>query len=137
MENKLKWIKLKEFCFGFLGFLLGSTIHVLLGYSGYASRTLFGVTFVVIVRALYEVYRNLRHPKLIKKQKQLEKDERNLFIKYKSANIAINVSTFTLAIVWMITIVKGNAPMSYFVSGLLLYMIAVMELSRYYLNKKM
>ena len=57
MEDKLKWRKLKEFFLGLIGFLLGTTIHVLLGYNGYTSRTLFGVTFVVIVRALYDIYR--------------------------------------------------------------------------------
>ncbi|MDR7871462.1 MAG: DUF2178 domain-containing protein [Tissierellaceae bacterium] len=136
MEDKLKWNRLKEFGFGLIGYLLGTIIHALLGYSGYTSRVLFGVTFVVIMRALYDLYRNLRYPKIIEKEKQLEKDERNLFIKYKSAHIAINVSTFTLAIVWIITIIIENRSMSYFVSGSLLYIIAVRELSRYYINKK-
>src|SRR5699024_4243501 len=105
MENKLKWRRLKEFCLGLIGYFLGTIIHALGGYSGHTSRTLFGITFVVIIRALYDIYKRFRYPEVMKKERQLEKDERNLLIQYKSANIAINVTMFTLIIVWLIGVI--------------------------------
>ena len=106
MENKLKWRRLKEFCLGLIGYFLGTIIHALGGYSGHTSRTLFGITFVVIIRALYDIYKRIRYPEIIEKEKQLEKDERNLLIQYKSADISINVTMLILIIVWLVSVIN-------------------------------
>src|SRR5690554_4872275 len=114
MEDKLKWRRLKEFLFGLLGYFLGTIIHSLGGYGGHTSRTLFGITFVVIIRALYDIYKRFRYPEVIRKERQLDKDERNMLIQYRSANIAINVTMFTLAIVWLIGVILKNNFLAYF-----------------------
>ncbi|NMB42759.1 MAG: DUF2178 domain-containing protein [Clostridiales bacterium] len=137
MEDKLKWRRLKEFLFGLLGYFLGTIIHSLGGYSGHTSRTLFGITFVVIIRALYDIYKRFRYPEVIRKERQLDKDERNMLIQYRTANIAINVTMFTLAIVWLIGVILKNNFLAYFAVAVIGCMIVVMELSRYFLNNKM
>lgn len=136
MENKLKWNRLKEFILGFLGMLMGSVIYDLLGYTNSTSRVFFGIVFSIIIRGLFDLYRSFRNPEMIEKEKQLQKDERNIFIKYKAGYISFNMTFFALTILWIVAILKGNDLITYLISGVLIYMVAVMEIGRYYLNKK-
>lgn len=137
MEDKLKWKKLKEFIFALLGMIIGLTIYDLLGYTNNISRFFFGITFVIIARALYDIYRNLRYPDLKEKEKQLEKDERNIFIRYKAGYISLIMTFAILVILYVVAVIQENHLIIYLTSGILIYMVVVMEIGKYYLNKRL
>lgn len=138
MEDKLKKQKIKYFFYSLFAYLLGATIYDLIfNYERNGSRVIFAFIFGFVIRALYDLYEHKRYPEMKEKEKQLEKDERLIIIKDKAAYVTYNITIFILAISWIVTIVKQNEELNIFITVLILVMIATMELSKYYLSKKM
>jgi len=136
MEDKLKKQKIKYFIFTVIGYLLGVVIYDLSGNENSSLRAIFGIIFVVIMRALFDLYQYRKHPKLKEKEKQLEKDERLIVIRDRAAYITNNIMLTILVILWLTAIIKRNDELAYYISGSILILVAIMELSKYYLSKK-
>lgn len=137
MEDKLKRQKIKYFLFGVIGYLLGVVIYDVFGNENSSLRVIFGVIFVVIMRALFDLYQYRKHPELKRKEKHLEKDERLIIIRDRAAYITNNIILTILIILWFVAIVRKNDELAYIASCSILTFISIMKLSKYYLSKKM
>ena len=137
MEDKLKKRKVKRFIFILISLLLGGIIYALLfDNSNQISRFMFPVFFGFLLNALLDLYEYRKHPKLKEKEKQLEKDERLIMIKYKSAYVTHNITIFILAICYIVTIAKQNEKLSTYIIAIMLFMIIVKRVNQYYWNRK-
>ncbi len=136
MEDRLKKRRLKHFIFTVLGYLLGTIINDIFLKGDGASRVIIGVMFAAIVRGLLDLYENKRYPKIIEKEKQLEKDERLITIKNRAAYFMYNIMITILAILWLVFIVKGHDELANFSAILVIIMVFGMEICRYYWSKK-
>ncbi|WP_236912871.1 DUF2178 domain-containing protein [Clostridium sp. Cult1] len=137
MEDKLKKRKVKRFIFILISLLLGGIIYALLfDNSNQISRFMFPVFFGFLLNALLDLYEYRKHPKLKEKEKQLEKDERLIMIKYKSAYVTHNITIFILAIYYIVTIAKQNEKLSIYIIAIMLFMIIVKRVNQYYWNRK-
>ena len=137
MEDKLKKRKVKRFIFILISLLLGGIIYALLfDNSNQISRFMFSVFFGFLLNALLDLYEYRKHPKLKEKEKQLEKDERLIMIKYKSAYVTHNITIFILAIYYIVTIAKQNEKLSIYIIAIMLFMIIVKRVNQYYWNRK-
>lgn len=137
MEDKLKKRKVKRFIFILISLLLGGIIYALLfDNSNQISRFMFPVFFGFLLNALLDLYEYRKHPKLKEKEKQLEKDERLIMIKYKSAYVTHNIKIFILAIYYIVTIAKQNEKLSIYIIAIMLFMIIVKRVNQYYWNRK-
>ena len=137
MEDRLKKKKVKHFIYNLLGYLLGVIIYDLLGNENSTLRVLSGILFVIVVRALLDLYEYRKHPKMWEKEKQLEKDERLIIIRDKAAYFTYNITLTILVILWFVNIIKQNDELSYLISGLIAVFIILMELSKLYWSRKM
>ena len=136
MEDKIRKQKIKAFIMGAVAYLLGTILYDALGYKKSYSREIFGFIFLVIGRSLYDLYQYKKYPKLKEKEKQLEKDERLVFIRDRAAYITNNIVFAALIIIWFASIVKGNGELSDYVSCFIAFIFVVMELVKYYLSKR-
>jgi len=137
VEDKLKKRKVKRFIFILISLLLGGIIYALLfDNSNQISRFMFPVFFGFLLNALLDLYEYRKHPKLKEKEKQLEKDERLIMIKYKSAYVTHNITIFILAIYYIVTIAKQNEKLSIYIIAIMLFMIIVKRVNQYYWNRK-
>lgn len=66
----------------------------------------------------------------------MEKDERLIMIKYKSAYVTHNITIFILAIYYIVTIAKQNEKLSVYIIAIMLFMIIVKRVNQYYWNRK-
>lgn len=137
MEGKLKNKRTKDFIYGFLGYLIGAVIYNLIGSDNDVLRIFSGIFFAIIVRALLDFYSYRKYPEMKEKEKLLEKDEHLIVIRDRAAYFTVNIIFVVLTVAWIITIIKQNDVLSYFISGLFIAMVLTMEVSKIYLNKKM
>lgn len=138
MEDKLKKRKIKSFIYGCLGYICGAAIYDLLFSGGNnKSRVIFAILFSIVIRALLDFYEYRKYPKLKEKEEQLEKDERLVMIKYKAAYVTYIIILFILVISWLFTLGEKYYKLNNFITIMVLVAIVVMQLSKYYLNRKM
>lgn len=138
MEDKLQKRKVKRFIFTLFCLILGGIIYSLLfdNRDG-ISKFIFPVLFGFLMSALLDLYEYRKYPKLKEKEVQLEKDERLIMIKYKAAYVTHKTTIFILAICYIITIAKQSEKLNTYIIGVILFMIIVMKLSKYYWSRKM
>lgn len=136
MENKLKKRKLKHFVFTVLGYLVGTIVNDLFIFKEGISRVLIGILFTVIVRAALDLYENMKYPRLIEKEKQLEKDERLIVIKDKAAYSMYIIMLIILVISWLVSIARANDILANFSAILIIVMVSGMEICRYYWSNR-
>jgi len=137
MEDKIKKQRIKQFVFTIIGYLVGVSLYDILGNESSPFRHIFGVILVVILRSLFDLYQYKKHPKLKEKEKQLEKDERLIFIRDRAAFITNNIVFAILIILWFVFVIRGNDELAYYLSGFIIFIFAIMQLVKYYLNKRM
>ena len=136
MENKLKRRKIKHFVFTVLGYLLGMIVNDLYLFKEGISRVLIGILFTVTVRSALDLYENMKYPRLIEKEKQLEKDERLIVIKNKASYTMFYIMLIILVVSWLVSIAKANDILSNFSAILIIVMVSGMEICRYYWSKR-
>lgn len=136
MEDRLKKKRIKDFIYGLLAYLLGAIIYDFIGTDNNTLRVLSGVAFGIMIRFLIDFYSNKKYPEIREKEKLLENDERLIIIRGKAAYFTLNIILFSLAIAWITTVIMKNNQLTYFVSGLLITIVLIMEISKSYWSKK-
>ncbi len=140
MENKIKKEYLAYFISGFIGYLVGSVAYTVLsedkGQNVAAFKFISGILFASLLFIITKVYVSIKHRDFKNRKDQILKDERNILIREKAAYLTLMILLLTLFVATTLFVIKQNAVLSYFTSGIYIGVLIVYLLSRFYWSRK-
>lgn len=136
MEPKLKKRLVFTGILSFLGYFVGTTLYVFSETSNSTYKFLSGLLFAAIFSLSFWLFMAWKYPGIRGKEKQLAKDERNIYINGRSAVFTVRVTLATAVLTFFLGVVRNNLFVAYSSAGLYLFTILTMGLSRYFWERK-